>query len=115
MDDFGTNGIVIPDEIEPGYLIPFRWRDEGLSGEQMWLAGKRDALWERKLETGAIVERVARECCEARVPHQPRIEGRVDDHRRAAHVARSRAMWSHYFITVNADGDGLRVAKAGGG
>src|SRR5512133_3213232 len=98
MDDFGSNGIVIADEIEPGYFIPFRRRDESLCRKQVGLAGKRESLRERKLKTCAIVERVAGERREARVPHEPRIEGGIDDHWGAAQVARSRAMRSHYFM-----------------
>src|ERR1043165_6588080 len=111
MNDLGPNGVVVADEIEPGHLVPLGWRDEGLGCQQVRLLGKCQALRKRELETGAMVEGVTRERSKARVPHESRKEGSVDHHRRAAHIARPGTMWSHPLVAVNANGDGLCIAK----
>ena len=85
-----------------------------MSREQVRLAGKCATLRERKLQTGAIVKRVAGERSKARIPHEPRKKGGIDDHGRAAHIAWSEAMRPYYLVAVNANGDGLRIAKTGG-
>src|SRR5688572_15546336 len=115
MDDFGSNGVIIADEIEPGRFIPLGRGNEGLCREQVRLVGKRAALRERKLETGAIVERIAGEGGKARVPHEPGKEDRINDHGSPAHVAWPAAMGSHHLVAVNANGYGLRIAKTRSG
>ena len=62
-------------------------------------------------EARAVVERVAGERREARVPHQAGIERRVDHHRRAALVARAGATRPDDAVLVDADRDRLRVAE----
>src|SRR5215207_1438964 len=114
MDDLGSNGVVIADKIEPSYLVPLGRRDEGLGCQQVGLPRKRAALRERKLESSAIIERVAGGCGKARVPHEPGKEGGIDDHWRAAHIARSGAVRPHDLIAVDADRDGLGIAKTSG-
>ena len=80
----------------------------------MGLAGKREPLRRWKLEAGAVVEGVARQRQKARVPHQPGIERAVDDHRRAAHVARAGTIGADHAVVLDADGDGLGVTEAVG-
>src|SRR5215216_3774840 len=110
MDDFGSYGVVIAHETEPGHLVPFGRRDEGLCCQQVRLSRKAESLRERKLETGAIIERITGGGSKTRVPHQPGKESGIDDHRRATHVARTEAMWSHHLVAVNANSDGLSIA-----
>src|SRR5689334_20710681 len=103
MDDFRPHGVVIADEVTPGCFISLCRRDEGLSREQVRLTGQCVPLRERKLETSAIIERITRGCGEARVPHKPWKESCIDDHGRAAHVARPASMRPDHLIAVNAN------------
>ena len=114
MNDFGSDGVVIADEVEPGHFVTLSWRDKGLSRQQVRLAGQCAAFRQRKLKTSLIVERITGDRDKARVPHEPGKEDRIDDRGRAAHIARPGTMRPHHLVAVNANGDGLGIAKTGG-
>ena len=110
----GADGVVVTREVEPRHLDALGGGDEGLRREQVRQVRERPPLGGRELQAGAVVERVAGEGAEARVPHQRRKERRVDRHRRAALVARPPATGADDQIVLDPDGDRLRVAEAVG-
>ena len=107
-----ANVVVVTEEVESGHLDTLRRWDERLGYEQMRQVGEGKPLGRWELEAGAVVERVAGERGEARVPHQRGIQGRIGGKRRPTLIARARPMGADDAVVVDADGHGLRVAKA---
>ena len=109
---FGADVVVVSGKVEAGRFRSFRRRDERLRCEQMRLdeselpsGGGNTNPW--LLSNGSPDDRA-----ESRVPHERRIERRVDHHRRPALVARPASPWPDDAVVVDADGDRLRIAKA---
>ena len=73
---------------------------------------KGQTLRRGKLESSAVIKRIVRQRGKPGIPHQVRIKRRVDGHRRAPLIARSGAVRADNAVVVDADGDGLRVAKS---
>src|SRR5204863_7888466 len=100
---------------EAGRFVSFgRW-NEGLGHQEVRLMRQAQALRRRKLKAQAVVEGIIGKRGKARIPHQVGIQSGVDGHGRAPLVAWSGPVWPDNAVVVDADGDGLGVAKAAGG
>src|SRR5690606_5260315 len=110
--DLGANVVVGAGKVEARGFDALRRGDERLGGEQVRQVRERGPFGGGKDEALAIVERTPRRRVEARIPHEGRVEGGVDDHGRPALVARPGAPWTDDAVVVDADRDGLRVAEA---
>jgi hypothetical protein len=104
--------VVVTGEVKSGHLNSLRRWDERLGHEQVRQVGEGKFLGRWKLEAGAVVERVAGERGEARVPHQRGIQRRIDGKWRPALVARACPMGADDAVVVNADRYRLRITEA---
>ncbi len=113
-DDLGADVEVVAGKDEARRLDPFGRRDKGLRDQQVCLIGKSQPFWQREHEAEAVIERIKRQRCETRVPHQAREERGVRSHRRASLISRSAPIRPNDEIIFDADGDRLRVTKSCG-
>src|SRR5262245_25726115 len=97
---FSANGIVVAGKIKAGDFHSLGRRNERLCNQQVRQVGKVQTFRRRKDKSSSVIKRIVCQRGKARVPHQVRIERRVDHHRRAALIARPGAIWTDDAVVV---------------